>query len=293
MANRRASAGAFSASLVAGLALASLAAANPLALIASFKGKVQVVPAKGGAATSAAFGRALERGDRVMVGARGAATLFFSDGNVIELSERSSVTIGGRVADRPRVGHGSQLPGEVFSTVTRFVTGGSAQTGLVAMPSMRGGGEEATLLLAPRRTELLDVRPSFSWRAVDGATRYRIAVSGGGGELWSRELPGTTIDYPSEVSALAAGADYLWEVRAFDERGEQRHEESFFHVLPEADAVAVRGSLERIRDSAGGAESPACHFLSGSYLFGRGLYRDAAGHFEALSRVSPESSAPH
>lgn len=296
MANRRSVGPAFQFLLLlaaAAVLLPLAAQADPLAVIAAFKGKVQVMAAKGGAASGASFGRSLERGDRVIVGSGGSATVFFNDGNVIELSEKSSVTIGGRVADRPKVGPGSQLPGEVYSSVTRFVTGGSAQTGLVAMTSMRGVTDASPLLLAPRKTELLDPTPSFSWRAVEGATRYRIAVSGDAGELWSRDLKGTTLDYPSDAPPLTAGADYLWEVRALDDHGEKRHEESFFHVLATDDASSVRGSLDKIRDSAGGAESPACHFLCGSYLFGRGLYRDAAGHFEALSRISPESSAPH
>jgi hypothetical protein len=273
--------------------VAAIAAADPLAVIAAFKGKVRVQPAKGGASSGATFGQPLERGDKVFVLAGGSATVFFNDGNVIGLSEKSSMTIGGRVAERPKVGPGSQLPGEVYSSVTRFVTGGSAQNGLVAMSSMRGTADDKPLLLAPRKTELLEPRPAFWWRAVAGATRYRIGVSGDSGELWNREVQGTTLEYPGDAAPLGEGADYLWEVRAYDDHGEARREGSFFHVLGAGDAAAIRGSLGRIRDSAGGADSPASHFLSGSYLFGRGLYRDAAFEFEALSKAAPRSSAPH
>ena len=277
--------------LLASLAMLGSAAADPLAVIAACKGRVQVSPARGGHAEAATFGRSLERGDRVVVASGGSATVFFNDGNIIELAEKSMVTIGGRVAERPKVGPGAQVPGEVFASVTRFVTRGSAQRGLVAMSSMRGDGDESPLIVAPRKTELLEARPAFSWRAVEGATRYRVAVSGDGGELWSREATGTTLEFPADAAPLVPGSDYLWDVRALDDHGEVRREESFFHVLAAEEADAVRSSLGRIRDSAGGSESAACHFLSGSYLFGRGLYRDAATHFEALSRLSPESSA--
>jgi Flp pilus assembly protein TadD len=82
-------------------------------------------------------------------------------------------------------------------------------------------------------------------------------------------------------------------VRAFGDQGELRREESYVHVLATEDAAAVRAALARIGDSAGGANAPATRFLSGSYLSGSGLYGEAAAQFEALSRLSPDSPAPH
>jgi hypothetical protein len=283
--------------VAAGALLATLwleaASAEPLAIVAAVKGRVEVASAKGGPPARATFGRGLERGDRVVVSSGGAASLFFNDGNVIELAEKSTITIGGRAAGKPHPGATSGLPGEVYASVTRFVTGGSRETGLVALSALRGGADSSPLLVEPRRTALLDVRPPFRWRVVEGATRYRVAVSGEQGELWTREVGGTTLDYPSDAPALAAGGDFLWEVRAFGERGELRREESYVRVLATADAGAVRAALARIGESAGGADAPATFFLSGSYLSGRGLYCEAAAQFEALRRLSPDAPAPH
>ena len=78
-------------------------------------------------------------------------------------------------------------------------------------------------------------------------------------------------------------------MRALSDQGELRREGSYGHVLAENEAKGVRESLARIGANAGVPESPAARFLSGSYLFGRGLFRDAAGQFEALSRLSPGS----
>ena len=58
-------------------------------------------------------------------------------------------------------------------------------------------------------------------------------------------------------------------------------------------AGAIRDDVDRIRESAGGDASAASAFLSGSYLLGKGLYRDAAEQFEALCRLSPDAPAPH
>src|SRR2546426_3520692 len=135
--------------LLATIAAALPALGAPLAVLAAVKGRVQVVRGSN-PAQPAGFGVALEQGDQVVVPAGGAATVFFNDGNVIELSEKSRITVGGKVPAKPRVGPGSDLSGEVYSNVSRFVTGGSAQTRLVAMATGRGSDTSAPIPLAPR-----------------------------------------------------------------------------------------------------------------------------------------------
>jgi hypothetical protein len=268
------------------------AGAEPLAIVAAVEGRVEVTPARGGPPARAAFGRALERGDRLVVPPRGAATVLFNDGNVVELAEKSTLTIGGRDG-KPRSGSAPGIPGEVYANVTRFVTGGSRETGLVALSALRGGTDTTPLLLEPRRTALIETRPVFRWRAVAGAQRYHVAVSGEQGELWAREVTGTELEYPADAPPLTVGGDFLWEVRALGEQEELRREESYVHVLAPEDAAAVQGSLTRIDKSTGGPATPAALFLSGSYLSSRGLYGEAAACFEHLIRLSPDSPTPH
>ena len=94
------------------------------------------------------------------------------------------------------------------------------------------------------------------------------------------------------VQSLAAGGAYLWEVQALSDNGLLRKEGSGFEVLKTEDAAGVRSNLDRIHESAG-RDTPASHFLAGSYLFGHRIYDDAARHFRALARLSPEAPAPH
>jgi hypothetical protein len=269
------------------------ASAEPFALIASAKGKVEVVPAGGGDPLRASFGRPLERGDKVVVGPDATATIYFSDGNVIELGEKSSVTVGGKVGAAAKVGPGAELPGTVYASVSRSVTGGSRQTGLIAGSQLRGGPEQKPLLLAPRKCDVTTDRPAFTWRAVEGAARYKVTLSGEEGERWSRETTAPGLAYPADAAPLARDGDYLWKVEAFSDRGRLRDEETVFHVLSDDVSRTVSTDLSRIRESAGGADHSATYFLAGSYLVGRGLYSEAVPHFEALSRLAPDSPAPH
>jgi hypothetical protein len=273
------------------------AADAPIAVVASVKGKVEVLSARGGAPVPAAFGRALERGDKVTVAKGGVATLFFGDGNVITLAEQSSLTIGGRSGATPGT---TALPGEVFTNVSRFVTAGSRQSGLVSMADMRGETDASTpLLLAPRNTSVLDESPVLRWRAVPGATRYRVYVGpSAGGDSWTREATASagaedSLAFPADVAGLKAGVEYVWEVEAVDAKGPLRREGARVSVLTPEARESVRENLARIDESAGGAHDPAARFLAGSYLSGMGLYEDAARQFQALVKLAPESPEPH
>ncbi|NOT33677.1 MAG: hypothetical protein HOP12_05835 [Candidatus Eisenbacteria bacterium] len=279
------------------VAPAARAATDPVAVVAAVKGRVEISTGHSRAAVRAVFGRALERGDKVTVGTGGSATLFFNDGNVIELSERSALTIGGRVVAGA---HSAALPGDVFAQVSRFVTAGSRQTGLVAMADMRSDADASLpLLLAPRRSAVLDDAPTLRWRTVIGAKGYRVRVTtASGAEVWTREVAATdgaeqALAYPGDAPRLVAATEHGWEVEAFDAKGTLRRESTTLRVLGSEARGSVRTNLARITESAGGERSPAARFLAGSYLSGLGLYEEATLQFRALAALDPASPAPH
>lgn len=268
--------------------------AEPVAVIAAAKGRVDVASLRGGPAQRATFGRQLERGDRITVSAGGSATLFFNDGNVLELAEKSSLRIGGQVGRR--AGRSTGLPSDVYASVSKFVAGGSRETGLVALSTLRSSPADAgaPFLIAPRRTALMTDRPTFAWRAVPGATRYRVTVSSAeSGELWHREVEGLLLPFPADTAPLARSAEYLWEIEAFSDVKSLRRENTVFEVMSDGQARTVGANLTRIRETAGGRESPAAQFLAGSYLSGLGLFADAIEQFVAMCGLMPSSAAPH
>jgi hypothetical protein len=274
------------------LLAAGVASADPVAFVVALKGSATVTSKARG--TRAALGRGLERGDKVQVGAGGSVTLFFSDGNIVELGGGSSLTVSGQLtSSAQKIGPGSNVPAEVFTRVSKFVASKNRQAGMVALSAMRGGAEDTPLILAPRRSATLEARPTFSWRSVSGATRYRVAVSTEAGLQWSSESADTTIAYPADATALTANTDYVWEVEALSDTGPVgRREESSFRVLAEPEVVQVRDHLEGLRKAAGDGTA-ADLYLSGSYLVGRGLYAEAAQEFEALCKLTPEAAGAH
>ena len=131
------------------------------------------------------------------------------------------------------------------------------------------------MLLDPRRTSVRETRPAFRWRTVAGATRYQLTVSGDQGDLWSRETPSTSLDYPADAPALTAGGDYRCAVRAMSETG------------------PLVADLAGIEQATRATATPAAMYLTGSYLVGRGLYAEAAARFTELCRITPDAPGPH
>lgn len=268
------------------------AAGEPIAVMVALKGKIQVTPTGSTAAQTAVLGRTLERGDKVAVGPSGAVTLFFNDGNVIELGEKSTITVGGKMGSS-KAGPAASVSGDVFKGVTRFVSGGASGKGRIGLAPMRSGqtSDAGALILEPRRTRVTASRPAFKWNPLASALRYRVSVHGDDGMLWSRETTDTTLAFPNDAGPLAAG-EYLWELEVFGDTGSLRREETFFHVLDPSETEQIATHLREIEKATGDSEE-AARYVAGSYLFERGLVQDAARQFEVLCRLTPDVPAAH
>src|SRR5262249_43182846 len=167
--------------------------AEPVAIVAAAHGRVTVTPARAHSTRlPASFGMALERGDRLSVDAKGRATLFFDDGNIVELGAGSTLTIGGRVAGSPPAGS-DRVGREAFRPIAEARIRGPREPGLLPAPRLRSGeAPSAPEPLSPRNTDVLDPRPALSWREVPGASRYVVTLAGLAGPVWSRESGSTT-----------------------------------------------------------------------------------------------------
>ena len=271
------------------LPLAASSTSNqPVALVVATSGRVEVSRASSKSVERGTIGLALLRGDKVQAGAGGAATLLFSDGNLLELSEKSAITIGAH----PRVARSREpnpVMADVFKSVSGGVVGGSRETGLVALAPARRPPGRKEIILAPRQTEILDERPAFRWRRVRGADRYRVVVSGEAGELWQRETGDTSFAYPADAAPLARETELLWTLHASNDSGPLEDEEASFRIKPTKEADAVRIRLDQIEKEAGGAAP----YLAGAYLAGQGLLLDAIDRLESLRRSRPAEPGVH
>jgi hypothetical protein len=285
------------AALAVALALPGAARAaddDPMAFLIAARGSVQAARGRDGALAPASMGRVLYRGERLVVGEGGAATVFFRDGNLIELTGKSSIVVGGLPLASKSGDHSPELSGDVFAQASKLVVRGSRQTGLTLLAPMRGGTESGVpLLLAPRGGAVMDAHPEFVWRRVPRASRYRVSLAGEAGELWARELADTSARFPADSAALSPESDLSWKVTALAGDQTLEGEEASFRVLTPEQVDTVRDRMRQIGEQAGGPTSQGARFLIGSYLFGCGLYVEAARQFEALCRANPDSPGAH
>jgi tetratricopeptide (TPR) repeat protein len=123
---------------------------------------------------------------------------------------------------------------------------------LVALDELqvsRAPSQQAQVLLTPRKTMLLEPRPTLRWRAVDGVTVNQIGIEGPG-VTWRTDAQGrTSVTYPANADDLVPGSAYQVVLDA--ETGPSVALEPTdglgFVLLPTDEAEAVRSAEEQLR----------------------------------------------
>jgi hypothetical protein len=271
-------------SLAAGLAVvvfAVTAAAaavrnDPAAVLVQLSGKVEVQRAN--RTTAAAVGTGLHAGDRLLVPGGGRAVIMYRTGQFETAT--SAVTIEARQSDRP-----SGLYRQTLQTMAQVATTDAAR-----QPNRQGmirpvPGQAAPI--APRNAvAVLDVRPTFTWYAVPGATGYTVQIqrtdlTGARPVRWEAGLD-TTWSYPPAEPALVPGASYRWTVAA----GGRVAEPQTFRIVGHAEFEQLSTAFAEL--TASGVD-PASDGLFVAAL----RYRDAGLFYEAeraLARLAGNGS---
>ena len=177
----------------------------------------------------------------------------------------------------------SELPSGVSGFPCKTGAGPYAlvYAGRLAAPT-RGepGMAEYPVVISPRKTKLLDPRPTLRWTAVPGVTSYRVSLQG---TAWRTTIDGATeMAYPSDAPALKPGTAY----RLVVEAGERSSAEEAgtglgFTLLEAGEAEAVRAAEAQIR--ALGLAEAATRLLVANLYANHGLYADAIELLDPLA----------
>lgn len=105
------------------------------------------------------------------------------------------------------------------------------------------------VLISPRKTKLLDPRPTLRWTPVSGASVYRVSIIRGTAEHWAREVSGVTeLKYPEDAPALVPGETYKAIIAAGNHNSDEEELPNLgFTVLGRDEAHAVRMREGKIR----------------------------------------------
>jgi hypothetical protein len=234
------------ASFLLGLVVVAAGAARvaePVALIASTNGKVEVQRA--GKAVASGPGASLEAGDRVVVPTGGKAVIMYRTGKM----ETATATLTVEARSSEAVGNLYKQAGQTLTQV--------ATTDASKQPNRQGmirpvAGEPVPI--APRNgIVVLDVRPTFTWFAVPGATQYTVQIRrtdlAGSRPVRFPTGRDTTFTYPSTAPALVPGATYEWSVGAGANPRVGAPEQSRFKVISPKEFETYSTTLNEIGSS--------------------------------------------
>lgn len=242
-------------------------AADPVAVIVQVSGTVQIQTAGGNSPFAATVGANLGAGDKLLVSNGARAVLLYKSGKMEPAT--SSLTITAPV---------NQAPAGRFEQTVKTLAQ-VATTNARAQPNRQGmirpiAGEPVPV--APRnRVTVIDVRPTFVWYRVPGASGYtvqirRIEPEGGRPERFEAGTD-TSWTYPLSASPLMPGATYEWTVGAAGDRVAQMQR---FRVISGDEFNQVANAMREL--TADGID-PQTDGLFLSAL----TYRDAGLFYEA------------
>jgi hypothetical protein len=142
------------------------------------------------------------------------------------------------------------------------------------------------VVISPRKTLLLDPRPTVRWTSIAGAkegTKYKVTVFGENMKIiWSREVDSkTSLPYPDKEPSLAPGQTYKIQVAAEFHSSDEDHSPGLGFVTLTADqARAVADEVTGINKFA--LPAPETCFLIANLYAARELYAEAIEQLQDL-----------
>jgi hypothetical protein len=163
--------------------------------------------------------------------------------------------------------------------------------GSLVNPTRSNPSGDFPLVVAPRKTNLLDPRPTLRWTPVAGVTTYTVSVRGPN-VTWSTEVnSGTEVVYPDTAPALVRGATYKVTVVAGNRSSDEESLPGLgFTLLKDNEAKPVREAETKIR-ALGLPDTPTRLLVANLYA-SKELYTEAIAQLEGLATTSQEAAVP-
>ncbi len=193
--------------------------------------------------------------------------------------------------------NGKDIVGLPEGEISSVVTYCPPQAVIVSRPQGKMISPRGTInyripyIISPRRTSLLNDKPTLRWNAVPDATSYTACVRGPKKAIWQTEVSGTEVVYTGDPP-LESGVDYLLIVNA--DTGASSQEEELpgtrkFRLLDETDARQVRSDIEQLAQKELAGEA---RVLSLVYLYiGYDLRAEAIEKLELLVGDESQTAA--
>ena len=148
--------------------------------------------------------------------------------------------------------------------------------------------DEFPVIISPRKTKLLNPRPTLRWTPVKGISQYKVSIRGSDNISWTMDAASNTevieFSYPSGAPALKPGAAYKVTVTAGNRSSDSEPLPDLgFTVLEPGKVQEVRDREKKIR-TLGLADAPTW-FLIASLYASQDLNAEAIEQLEGLGEL--------
>jgi hypothetical protein len=265
--------------------------APPLAVLMSCSGDVIVVKTDG-TSVRGTFGQPLAAGDEVRTGNDATADVLFENGNYISVGANSSMKVRGTKTQGAEPA--KPMGDNGFEVAQNFLKLKSAQ-GTSSISGLRGSEDWAEKLRAvsPRKTRVIDGRPTFVWEAGEPEEELQLTVYSDAALHWKSTVQGVTeMTYPEDAPALAAGPSYSWKLETTDplRYPPLASQAAFFEIISDKERGDLETTLKRIEDD-GSLSQVSRHIMRASVYFNHGLLANAVGETEVALTAAPEDAS--
>jgi tetratricopeptide (TPR) repeat protein len=184
--------------------LAAQVGDSHLAVLLDFEPEVKVVRKGESVLRDADFYMSLYRGDIVSTLVNAAALVWCTNGLVLGIPALSNHVVECQDSSGQPVL--TRLSASLIKQMASPASVSGLNLALLASRPPQTGEPATPLLFSPRNTLLAETRPTFRWRHVRGAARYRLVLRRPDGATWSRETSRTMLSYPDDAPPLAPGS---------------------------------------------------------------------------------------
>jgi hypothetical protein len=248
----------------------------PVAMVTDVAGAVKLSAPKG--PLTAGIATELPADSKIEVPAGGKLVVLF-------MSTGDEYTLSGPVTAQLRAGGLDGTPTDRLirraSAVgkVRLKTDGLTQAAVTLRAAKR---PEVLPLLSASGTRVLDARPVFRWKPVDGAGPYRFELQDSAGALLHEaRTEATELRLPEGIT-LVEGKSYTWEVSARQANGAMFANFGDFTVAP----AALRAEALRLKPAAGASVSDRASYAL--WLASQDLNDEARAAWRALASERPD-----
>ena len=181
-------------------------AADPLAIISSVNGSVEVFKGGSGPSVPAQISMSLFPGDVVKTGDESKASILFSDGRITKIPPKGSLAL-----DVPK-GESSSLVSKLLSRIKIFGKGGEDEVLGVAATTREKFDRDFSILF-PRNCSVADLSPVFTWQEVQGVEGpFEISIMGSSGVLPKFSTSQLSLNLKEEGKELKPDSVYILKV---------------------------------------------------------------------------------